>query len=96
MKNPLTIEYKRAREASPIFHVSADDPPFLLVHGDKDVIVPIAMSESMYEKLQEMDIASKLIRIEGAGHGPGFPGAINPPDLNKEYVQWMDTHLIDR
>ena len=40
IKNPLSAEYKIAYEASPIFHVTADDPPFLLVHGDKDEVVP--------------------------------------------------------
>ncbi len=42
---PSTIEYKRAQKASPIYHVSADDPPFLLIHGDHDPVVPYGLSE---------------------------------------------------
>jgi acetyl esterase/lipase len=93
LKDTATLEYKRAKEASPIYHVSSDDPPFLLVHGDKDDIVPLTLSESMYAKLQEVGVPTKLIRIEGAGHGPSFPGATHLPDLGKEYVQWMDKYL---
>ena len=96
LKDSLTMEYKRAKEASPISHITPDDPPFLLVHGDKDDIVPFALSEEMYKTLQEAGVPAKLIRIEGAGHGPGFPGAVDLPDLGKEYVEWMDTYLIGK
>lgn len=92
-EKPSTIEYKRAQEASPIFYVSADDPPFLLVHGDKDPIVPYVLSEDMYKKLQEMNVPAKLITIEGGVHGPGI---INSPEVKKELVQWMDRHLKER
>jgi len=87
---PSTIEYKRAQDASPIFHVSADDPPILLVHGDNDEIVPFILSEDMYNKLLEMNVPAKLLTVEGGAHGPGI---INSPDVKKEMVQWMDHHL---
>lgn len=90
---PKSIEYKRAREASPVTHVTPDDPPFLLLHGDKDMTVPFKNSEMMAEALQLARVPFKLIRVEGAGHGPRFTGAVNPPDLDRERVQWMDTHL---
>ena len=32
---------------SPITHVTADDPPTLIIHGDKDFLVPIQQAESM-------------------------------------------------
>ena len=93
LQNPETEEYKRAKEVSPISHVTEDDPPFLFVHGDQDEIVPFVLSADMYQRFQELGIPSKLIKMEGAGHGPNFPGAIDPPDLGIEYVQWMDEHL---
>lgn len=96
LKDSLTVEYKRAKEASPVWHITADDPPFLLVHGDKDEIVAYALSEQFYKKLDEVGIPAKLIQIEDAGHGPHFPGATNLPDLKKEFVDWMDTHLIGK
>ncbi|MEQ8553676.1 MAG: alpha/beta hydrolase [Cyclobacteriaceae bacterium] len=93
ISDPRTKEYKIANEASPISHISSDDPPFLLVHGEKDDIVPIELSEKMAEKLKSANIPVKLIRVAGAGHGPGYPGATNLPDLQSEYVNWLDTHL---
>lgn len=88
-----SIEQQVAKEASPLSHISEDDPPFLFLHGDKDDIVPMAMSEKMQEALDKLGIANKLIRIEGAGHGPSFPGALDLPDLGAERVSWLDLHL---
>jgi len=88
-----SIEYRIALEASPITHVSPGDPPFLLLHGDKDEIVPIEGSIRLKEALEKVGVPAKLITIVGAGHGPSFPGAENKPDLGAEMVKWMDTHL---
>ncbi len=85
--------YKRAKEASPVSHVSPDDPPFLLLHGDKDDIVPFRMSEMLEDLLRKANVAVKLVRVKGAGHGASFKGAIDPPDLDKERVEWFDKHL---
>ncbi|NND32038.1 MAG: alpha/beta hydrolase [Saprospiraceae bacterium] len=90
---PSSIEYKTAREASPIFHVSPDDPPFLLVHGDKDEIVPMTHSKNMHKKLTEMNVVSKLYIVEGGAHGPGL---VNTPEWKNEFVNWMDEHLMKK
>ena len=90
-------EYKTYREASPVSHVSQDDPPFLLMHGDKDEQVDFAQSEEMEAKLKAAGVAVKLLRIPGGGHGATFPGAVNPPpDYLGEMVRWFDRHLGSR
>jgi dipeptidyl aminopeptidase/acylaminoacyl peptidase len=90
---PKSIEHKRAGEASPVTHITPDDPPFLLIHGDKDETVPFENSELMAKTFELAGVPFKLVRVKGAGHGPSFKGAVNPPDFDKERVQWMDTHL---
>lgn len=92
-EKPSTIEYKRAYEASPINHVSTDDPPFLFIHGDKDPVVPYILSENIYNKLLEMKVESNLITVEGGVHGPGI---INSPEVGEQMVQWMDQYLKHR
>lgn len=89
-----TLEYRTHVEASPISHVTPDDPPFLLMHGDKDESVNISQSEEMEAKLKAAGIAVKFLRIAGAAHGPTFPGATNPPDYLGEMVRWFNLHLI--
>ena len=88
-------EAKRYVDASPVTYTSYDDPPMLLLHGDDDQIVPYEQSVSFLSNLSEYDIPAKLITIPGAGHGPTFPGAKNPPDFIGEMVAWFDKYLAD-
>jgi len=60
---------KLARKASPIMHVSKDDPPFLIMHGDQDTTVPLQQSLSFADALRETGVAVRLVVLKGAGHG---------------------------
>ncbi len=55
-------------EGSPLTYVSADDPPFVLVHGTEDTAVPVGASESFAAALDAAGIEHELILVEGAGH----------------------------
>ena len=57
------------RDISPITHVSPDDPPTLIIHGDKDSLVPLQQSERMVAKLKETGVPAKLIIKKDCGHG---------------------------
>ena len=92
--DPGSREMRIAREASPITHVTADDPPLLLVHGDQDDIVPYALSERFRERLAKTGVRTDLIKVSGAGHGPGFPGAEQAPDMGRWAGEWFDAHLL--
>lgn len=63
------------KKASPIDYVSKDDPPFLLIHGTFDLVVPILHSELLHRKLTEAGVESKLIPVSGEGHGWGGKAA---------------------
>jgi acetyl esterase/lipase len=69
---PVTNEKEQreiSRKISPITHVTPDDPPTLLIHGDQDDLVPLQQSEEMLAKLKEAGIPAELIVKKGAGHG---------------------------
>src|SRR5207253_5200820 len=55
--------------ASPITYVSADDPPFLILHGNKDMVVPYNQSERLSEALEKAKVESYLVTVDGGGHG---------------------------
>jgi acetyl esterase/lipase len=63
---------EKARAASPITYVSKNDPPFLLVHGDEDPLVPWQQSQILDEALRKAGVESTLCIVKGAGHGNGF------------------------
>lgn len=89
-------EYQTLRIASPIAHITPDDPPFFLIHGDKDERVSFEQSVAFEKALKQASIPVKLLRIPGAGHGPTFPGAVNPPNYISEMVAWFDRYLKER
>jgi acetyl esterase/lipase len=68
---PATELKDKAREASPTTYVTKDDPPFLILHGTKDPLVPLSQSELLHKKLQDAGVSSTLVIVEGAGHGFG-------------------------
>ncbi|MEO5582194.1 MAG: prolyl oligopeptidase family serine peptidase, partial [Saprospiraceae bacterium] len=46
-------------------------PTFLIIHGDKDPLVPDREREKLYAALQSRGIGSELIMVPGGAHGPG-------------------------
>lgn len=58
-----------AKLASPVTHVSKDDPPFLILHGEKDNKVFLDQSLRIQEVYKQADLPLTLHVIEGAGHG---------------------------
>src|SRR5262249_52631483 len=91
MFRPITDEAKIleiAQQISPVYHVSADDPPTLIIHGDADKLVPIQQAELILEKLKNVGVDTKLVVKKGAAHGWA--------DILKDHTilaDWFDTHL---
>lgn len=77
-----------AAAASPITYVSPGDPPFLILHGSKDMIVPFNQSERLAAALKKAKVECCFITVEGAGHG-GFRN----PEVRKRQRQFLDKHL---
>jgi dipeptidyl aminopeptidase/acylaminoacyl peptidase len=78
---------------SPLRHVSADDAPTLIVHGDKDTVVPIIEGMSMYEALRRAGVATQFVTIQGAAHG--FFGE-DARRANDPMVRWFEQHLLKK
>lgn len=70
---PLKEKQDLAKAASPLYHVTSDDVPMLLIHGDKDDLVPISQSELFAEELRAHHVPVEFHVIKGAGHGFGQP-----------------------
>ncbi|QDS92146.1 Acetylxylan esterase precursor [Roseimaritima multifibrata] len=86
----LEIDQKTAAKDSPLLHVSADDPPTLLLAGVKDELVPIDHSRKIHAAFGEANVESQLIEYPESGHG--FQG----DDAQKAIeatVDWFQTHL---
>lgn len=54
---------------SPIDHIAPDAPPFLVIHGTHDSLVPIAEAEAFVSELEEAGVTVEFVRVIGAQHG---------------------------
>ncbi len=92
-KDKASIEAGTFRLASPLTHITADDPPMLLMHGDADTVVPFEQAELMEKGLRAAGVPVRLLKVPGGGHGPTFDGARNPPDYMGEMCGWLNRYL---
>jgi acetyl esterase/lipase len=83
-------------EASPISHVTPDDPPFLLIHGDRDELVPVEQSQLMYDRLIEENIPAQLVVIKNAGHSLSSAGGSTTPtvlEINQIVLEFLARYI---
>lgn len=66
---PPSEKKDAARAASSTTYVSKDDPPFLIVHGDQDPLVPVQQARILADKLKQAGVDVTLHIMPGAGHG---------------------------
>jgi acetyl esterase/lipase len=77
-----------ARAISPVSHVSSDDPPTLIIHGDQDRLVPLQQSELIVEKLKKAGVETNLVVKKGAGHG-----WLGLDKDESQLIDWFDKYL---
>ncbi|MBL8868027.1 MAG: alpha/beta hydrolase [Gemmataceae bacterium] len=78
------------RKASPIEHVTKDAPPFLILHGTADILVPIIHSERFHKKLVDAGAKSELTTLPGEGHG--WTGAVAVKTMGL-VTKFLETNL---
>ncbi|HVT27504.1 MAG TPA: alpha/beta hydrolase [Lacipirellulaceae bacterium] len=86
----LAFDPKLSESISPLLHVSPDDPPTLLIHGDKDTLVKLDNSERMMAAFKREKVLCDLIVMKGAGHG--FSGKA-ADDASQALIAWFDKYL---
>jgi len=69
---PIQENTDKCALANPMTYVDADDPPFLIFHGDKDPLVPFCQSEMFFKVLQNAKVPVQYFLVPGAQHGPGL------------------------
>lgn len=89
-------EYKRYAAASPVTHVTPDDPPFLLFHGDADATVPFEQSQLMEAELKKAGVIVTFVPVSGGRHGGNFQLKADDtrlPGYFGQAAEWFNSHL---
>jgi acetyl esterase/lipase len=79
-----------AKLASPVFHLDADDPPILLLHGNQDPQMPLNQSLELHGEYLEVGLDSQFISVHNAAHGgPQFHSG----ERLKAAADFLNQHL---
>ncbi len=62
-------QYELVKAGSPLYHVTPDDPPVLIINGQRDIRVPSAQALKMYQALYDAGVEAELILNDLAPHG---------------------------
>jgi acetyl esterase/lipase len=84
---PIAELLDKARAASPLTYVNAKAPPFLLMHGDNDRVVPHQQSVAFDEALRKAGVESRLHTVAGSGHAFGGQA------LHEQVLEFFGRHL---
>lgn len=89
---PKSIESRRYAQASPVTHVSADDPPFLLQSGAEDPVTTAEQAQLMEAALKKADVPVRLEIIPGFGHVAEMNEEKLRASLGKA-IEWFGRYL---
>jgi acetyl esterase len=82
-------------QLSPLNQVRRNMPPFLLIHGTSDALVPFSQSVAMCNKMRAAGATCELYPVDGGGHGIRWWES--SPKLAAPYktkmVDWLKTEL---
>jgi len=84
---PVLENKEKSAKANPITYITKNAPPFLILHGDKDMTVPHNQSELLYEALKKAGVDVTFHTVKGGGHGFGGP------EINKMVAEFFDRVL---
>lgn len=85
---PIQENKDLARQANPITYISDQDPPFLVIHGDRDPLVPFGQSVMLRDALEQAGVSVTLYPVEGAGHG-----RFTDPQVHELTRTFLNQHL---
>jgi acetyl esterase/lipase len=94
---PVSQHLDLARQANPMTWVDPTDPPFFILHGEQDTIVPVEQSQILADALGASGVAVTLIRDDWRGHSPSDrDGSGYGPQTIEQAVSFFDTVLHGR
>lgn len=87
---PIQENQEKAGQANPIRYVTRDAPPFFIVHGEQDPLVPCNQSERLFDALKQAQADVTFYKIAGAGHGgPEFESDM----MRAAVMAFLNKHL---
>lgn len=64
----VMLHLEEAKRICPLYYVTPQAPPFLIIHGLDDHTVPFAQGQALYDALEQAGCDVTLMALEGADH----------------------------
>ena len=93
---PIQENEEKVAAANPITYVSKNDPPMLIVHGEKDRAVPYNQSELLYAAMKKAGLDVALYKVVNADHGFRNATRDSAASLFEMAAQFLEKHLKPR
>jgi acetyl esterase/lipase len=87
---------KQIEAGSPVTHVTPDDPPFLIFHGDRDAVIPFEQGQILYDKLTEAGVPAQLVIVRNGDHSlTAVDGSATPTldEINQMILDFLEKYL---
>jgi alpha-L-fucosidase 2 len=81
------------KAVSPINFVKPGMPPFLLIHGTADSLVPFSQSEAMCDAIHRVGASCELYAVRGVGHGIRGWDARHETAYKRHMIEWLNREL---
>lgn len=79
-----------AKIASPVTYVDENDPPFLIIHGEKDDLVSPRQSQLLSAWLTVKGVENDLIIVKDAPH---YGEMFDVDDIKNKVINFLKSHL---
>jgi acetyl esterase/lipase len=84
--------------ASPVTYVTPDDPPFLIIHGEKDGYAPVDQAKTLDARLKAAGVSSQLVVVQNGEHGltsvNGDPTVPSSDEISRIILDFLNTSLM--
>ncbi|WP_017811272.1 MULTISPECIES: alpha/beta hydrolase [Paenibacillus] len=95
MGGPIRHMADNAAQSNPVSHIQTGTasgiPPFLIMHGDQDEMVPLRQSRFLYDALLEAGAEADMYILEGARHSS--TGLMTRQDVMEAVSRFFAVHL---
>lgn len=87
---PIQDNKEKVAKVNPITYIDKADPPFLIIHGSDDPLVPVHQSQLLKAALKKSKVPVTMHVIKGAKHGGR---EFNAPYIDAQILTFFDEHL---
>ncbi len=86
---------EQVASASPVYHAHPQAPPFLIIHGDADQVVPVEQGIVLHAALQKSGAPVELVLVKNCSHGLEAVGGEMTPTIEVLFAKILEFLVVN-